>query len=206
VAKSIANTVDALVKTEFTSKHLRPKELDRRKRPRHAIDGFVHGVLFLGRELVFGTAGLIGSPYRGIMSRKNVSSLAKGVASGVGGFVVSPFVGALGFVAITFEGLGATAKYLELSEIEARCRPARVVPWGTSLNHIGLGFLKAIGIRIHTVRYQKMRKAALLDDQDEGDDYDYLTSKEHKRIRGKPMKINPDDLSFLLLITHHAGT
>jgi hypothetical protein len=184
VAKSVAKTADAVVSTELTSKHLKPRELDKRKRPRHAIDGFVQGTQFLGRELVHGTAGLIGSPYRGAKKGK-VSSLAKGVATGVGGFVVSPFVAAFGFIAISSEGLGQTTKYLELSEIHARCRPSRVVPWGMPLSSTGLSFLKAIGIRIHTVRYQKIRKAVLLQDQDEGEGDDYVTSKEHKRIRGK---------------------
>jgi len=175
------------VTTELTSQHLKPRELDKRIRPRHAIDGFVQGTKFLGRELVHGTAGLIGSPYRGAKKGK-LSSLAKGVATGVGGLVVSPFVGAFGFVALSSEGLGATTKYLELSEIEARCRPQRVVPWGMPISCIGLSFLKAIGIRVHTVRYQKVRKAFLLQDQDEGEGVDYVTSKEHKRIQGKPIK------------------
>lgn len=63
----------------------------------------------------------------------------------------------------------------------------RVVPWGMPISCIGLSFLKAIGIRVHTVRYQKVRKAVLLQDQDEGEGVDYVTSKEHKRIRGKPI-------------------
>lgn len=184
VAKSVAKTADALVATELTSKHLKPKELDKRKRPRHAIDGFVQGTKFLGRELVHGTAGLIGGPYRGAKKGK-ASSFAKGVATGVGGLCVSPFVAAFGFVAISVEGLGATTKYLELSEIHARCRPSRVVPWGMPLQCTGLSFLKAIGIRVHSVRYRKVRKAVLLKDQDEGEGVEHVTSKEHKRIRGK---------------------
>lgn len=187
VAKSIAKTTDALVTTELSSKHLKPRELEKRKRPRHAIDGLVQGTQFLGRELVHGTAGLIGCPYRGAQKRK-ISSLAKGVATGVGGLVVSPAVALFGFVALSSEGLGATTKYLELSEIEARCRPERVVPWGMPISCAGLSFLKAIGIRVHSVRYQKVRKAVLLRDQDEGESVDFVTSKEHKRIQGKPIK------------------
>ena len=113
-----------------------------------------------------------------------MSSVAKGFATGVGNFTVSPFVATFGFGSILLEGFGATAKYLELSEIHARCRPSRVVPWGMPLRQTGLSFLKAIGIRVHTVRYRKIRKAVLLQDQD-GEGVDYVTSKEHKRIRGK---------------------
>jgi hypothetical protein len=108
VAKSVAITVDALVTNEFTSRHLKPRELDARKRPKHAISGIILGTKFFGRELGFGVAGLIGNPYRSAR-RGNVSSLAKGVASGVGGLVVAPFVGCFGLVAISAEGLGATA-------------------------------------------------------------------------------------------------
>ena len=116
-----------------------------------------------------------------------MTSLAKGVATGVGNFMVSPFVATFGLGSIVLEGCGATTKYLELSEIHSRCRPSRVVPWGMPLRQTGLSFLKAIGIRVHTVRYRKVRKAALLQDQDEGEGVDYVTSKEHKRIRGKLM-------------------
>mmetsp|Transcript_21012 Transcript_21012/g.34666 ORF Transcript_21012/g.34666 Transcript_21012/m.34666 type:complete len:1329 (+) Transcript_21012:3-3989(+) len=203
VAKSVAKTADALVETELTSKHLKPRELDKRQRPRHAIDGFVLGTQFFGRELVHGTAGLIGSPYRGAKKGK-MSSLAKGFATGVGNFTVCPFVATFGFGAILLEGFGATTKYLELSEIHARCRPSRVVPWGMPLRQTGLSFLKAIGIRVHTVRYRKIRKAVLLPDQDEGEGVDYVTSKEHKRIRASEMRrTNPP--SKILRISYKKG-
>ena len=52
----------------------------------------------------------------------------------------------------------------------------------------GLSFLKAIGIRIHTVRYQKIRKRLVKntdndEDSDNGDDQK-MTSKEYKRSKG----------------------
>ena len=59
----------------------------------------------------------------------------------------------------------------------------RTVPWGNPMPSLGLLFLKAIGIRVHTVRYQKIRKAVLLQDQDEGEDIDYVMSKEIKKKR-----------------------
>lgn len=68
--------------------------------------------------------GLIGNPYRGAKSG-GVTGLAKGVASGTTGLFVAPFVGALGFIAKTTDGIGSTTKYLDLGVIEARCRPAR---------------------------------------------------------------------------------
>lgn len=54
-----------------------------------------------------------------------LSGFTKGVASGVGGLVVAPFVGALVFIAKTSDGIGATTRMLNLGVIEARCRPAR---------------------------------------------------------------------------------
>ena len=63
--------------------------------------------------------------------------------------------------------------------IEARCRPARSVPWGKPMIGSGISFLKGIGIRVHTVRYQKVRKRMV---QKEGDVE--ISSKELKRIRG----------------------
>ena len=52
----------------------------------------------------------------------------------------------------------------------------------------GLSFLKAIGIRIHTVRYQKIRKRLVKntdnDEDSDNDDDQKMTSKEYKRSRG----------------------
>lgn len=110
--------------------------------------------------------------------------MAKGVASGVTGLLVSPFVGALGFVAKTSDGIGSTTKVLELGYIDARCRPARMVPWGRPMSDNGLSFLKAIGIRVHTVRYQKIRKRAIQKDPVESTSAaSHVTSREYKRIR-----------------------
>ena len=49
-------------------------------------------------------------------------------------------------------------------------------------------YLKGIGIRIHTVRYQKVRKRALALDVDldgENDDENDVTAKERRRIHGE---------------------
>ena len=51
--------------------------------------------------------------------------LTKGFVTGVAGLLVSPIIGTLGFLANTSDGIGATARYLELGAIEAICRPAR---------------------------------------------------------------------------------
>ena len=61
----------------------------------------------------------------------------------------------------------------------------RVVPWGRPMIDIGLPYLKAIGIRVHTVRYQKVRKRIVLKEGEEkGGDIDPVTSNEYKRIKG----------------------
>ncbi len=59
----------------------------------------------------------------------------------------------------------------------------------------GLSFLKAIGIRVHTVRYQKIRKRIIgkhhgLDSNNDGIDYSYVSSREFKRIRGKFIQLD----------------
>ena len=50
----------------------------------------------------------------------------------------------------------------------------------------GLTYLKAIGIRVHTIRYQKTRKRIIQKDDidDNGEDNGNVTSKEYKRIKG----------------------
>ena len=121
----IAKTLDSVATNELTSNHLKPKSDSTRKRPRHAVDGVVKGADFMCRTVVHGIAGLIGNPYRGAKAG-HISGFTKGIASGVGGLVVAPLVGALGFIAKMSDGLGATTKYLELGMIEARCRPARL--------------------------------------------------------------------------------
>jgi hypothetical protein len=64
----------------------------------------------------------------------------------------------------------------------------RIVPWGKPMSNIGLSFLKAVGIRIHTVRYQKIRKRLVKqhdnDETGDDDDNEKMTSKENNRIRG----------------------
>jgi hypothetical protein len=54
----------------------------------------------------------------------------------------------------------------------------------------GLSYLKAIGIRVHTVSYQKIRKRMVgtqhdVDSNNDGIDYSHVSSKEFKRLRGK---------------------
>jgi len=184
VSGGLAKTLDSVTSNEMTSNHLKPSLTAKQKYPRHAVDGVIKGTNFLGRTLIFGIAGLIGNPYRG--AKHGVYGFAKGVASGMGGFVVSPFVGALGFIAKTSDGFGATTKYMELGYIEARCRPARLVPWGRPMCPSGLLYLKAIGIRVHTVKYQKIRKR--VDRQEFNDSSDRMgetwqSAKEFKRLR-----------------------
>ena len=52
-------------------------------------------------------------------------------------------------------------------------------------------YLKGIGIRIHTVRYQKLRKLALDVELDgENDDENDVSAKERRRILGKQQRAN----------------
>ncbi len=126
----VAKTIDALITTQHSSVHLKPKlDANQRKRPRHAIEGFAQGGDFLSRTVVHGVAGVFGNPIRGakagLSAVDSVAGFAKGLASGAMGFVASPFIGALGFVAKTSDGIAASTRYLELGAVEARCRPAR---------------------------------------------------------------------------------
>lgn len=63
----------------------------------------------------------------------------------------------------------------------------RIVPWGMPMSINGLPYLKGIGIRIHTVRYQKVRKRIINDDIDLSDhnDEDDITKRERRRIRSR---------------------
>ncbi len=88
----VANTLDNVTTNELTSNHLKPKAAVGGNAPENAGVGVVEGVDFLGRTVVHGVAGLIGNPYRGAKTG-TVSGFAKGVASGVTGLVVAPFVG-----------------------------------------------------------------------------------------------------------------
>lgn len=54
-----------------------------------------------------------------------MTGLTKGFVSGLGGALVSPLIGALGFIAKAAEGIGAQTKCLEIGVIQTRCRPAR---------------------------------------------------------------------------------
>ena len=127
---SFAKTLDSLITNELTSTHLKPKLVtDHRKRPHHAVEGLAQGTFYLGKTVVHGIAGLVGNPYRGAKSGTSITGsmagVAKGVATGATGAVIAPLIGTLGFVAKTFDGIGATARYSELGATEARCRPAR---------------------------------------------------------------------------------
>ena len=125
ITGGFADTLDSLATNDMTSNNLKPKSASSDGRPPdNAVDGVVEGTKFLGQTVAHGIAGLVGNPYRGAKTG-TVTGVVKGVASGVTGLVVAPFVGALGFVAKTTDGIGETTKYLDLGVIEARCRPAR---------------------------------------------------------------------------------
>ena len=72
-----------------------------------------------------------------------------------------------------------------ISHSSPTLRLRRIVPWGMPMSINGLPYLKGIGIRIHTVRYQKVRKRIINDDIDSSDhnDEDDITKRERRRIR-----------------------
>ncbi len=126
----VAKTIDALITSQYSSIHLKPKlDANQRKRPHHAIEGLAQGSDFFSRMVVHGVAGVIGNPIRGakagLSAVDSVAGCAKGFASGTVGLIASPFIGALGFVAKTSDGIAASTRYLELGAVEARCRPTR---------------------------------------------------------------------------------
>ncbi len=127
---NVSTTIDALVTSQYTSSHLKPKlAVDRRKSPHHAIEGLAQGSEFLSRTVVHGVAGLLGNPIRGaqagLSATDSLVGFASGFASGTVGLFMSPFIGALGFVAKTSDGIAASTRCLDQGAVEARCRPAR---------------------------------------------------------------------------------
>jgi len=154
---SLADVLDSATTTEYTSKKMKPKAPTAVDAPSNIVEGFTHGTIFMGKAVIHGVVGVVGNPYRGITEGQSAKAFGKGLASGVGGLVVAPFVGALGFIAKVTAGTGEMAK-ISVDVIDARCRPLRVVRWGSSIGTILLPYMKAIGIRIHSVRYQKKYK------------------------------------------------
>ena len=183
---SWAKTLDSLISNDTTSLHLKPDMANYRNRPKNAPEGLVQGTTFVGKTVIYGVAGLIGNPYRG-MKTGGIVGGAKGAVTGVVGafsiFAIAP----LGFIAKASEGVGAQTKTLEIGVINTRCRPIRSVPWGCPLMNNGLSYMKAIGIRVHCVRYQKFRKQLTAKEANNADDENtkIRSSKELKRIRSK---------------------
>lgn len=192
---SWAKTIDSIVSNDTTSTHLKPDFASYRNRPSNAAEGLVQGTNFVARTVIYGVAGLIGNPYRGMKSA-GVVGFTTGAVSGVAGLASTIFVAPLGFIAKTSEGIGAQTKCLEIGVIDTRCRPIRSVPWGSPMMDNGLSYMKAIGIRVHCVRYQKVRKQAITsnDGIDDDEAKSWKRSKESKRIRSKSMN------EFLVII------
>jgi hypothetical protein len=130
ISGGLSETLESIVDSQLVSSHLKPKLVadDERKRPRHVVQGLNQGLVFLGRTIVHGVAGLVGNPYRGMKTSTSgpIIGFSHGVVSGTVGLIVAPFIGTLGLMAKTCDGMGATTKFIgELGAIEARCRPAR---------------------------------------------------------------------------------
>lgn len=184
---SWAKTLDAAVSNHSTSTHLKPDFASYRNRPKNVHEGIIQGTEFVGKTIIYGVAGLIGNPYRGMKST-GISGFTKGAVSGVAGLASVIFVAPLGFIAKTSDGLGAQTKCLEIGVINSRCRPIRSVSWGSPIMDKGLSYMKAIGIRIHCVRYQKVRKQPTKGKEYcENDDEmkRWKSSKELKRMKSE---------------------
>lgn len=65
----------------------------------------------------------------------------------------------------------------------------RIVPWGMPMSTNEIPYLKGIGIRIHTVRYQKVRRVLDIENDGENDDENDVTTKERRRMRGKHYRV-----------------
>ena len=129
ISGGLSETLESIVDSQLVSNHLKPKlAVDERKRPRHVVQGLNQGVIFFGRKIVHGMAGLIGNPYRGMKASTSgpVIGFSHGFVSGAVGLFVAPFIGTLGLMAKTCDGMGATTKFIgEFGAVESRCRPAR---------------------------------------------------------------------------------
>ena len=206
ITGEFSELLDSIATNEYTSKDLKPKKSSKREdAPGNIGEGVIEGTQFLGMTLLHGVAGVVGNPYRGLKKR-SAKAVAKGMVSGVGGLVVAPFVGALGFTAKVLEGTGNTTSLLEVGVIESRCRPVRIVQWGTGIGQVVMPYIKCIGIRIHSVRYQKKYKGAKLkvgsfDDEEEKKPQ---TAKEFRQAKGKFWS-GLCSLSFRTLISKEGG-
>jgi len=183
ISGSLADLLSSVATNEFSSDAYMPKSAISNKPPAHAIDGFIQGTVFTSKTLISGFAGLIGNPYRGF-KKGSVIATVKGTASGIGGLLAAPVVGSLGFIAKTSEGIGETFKLLELSVIESRCRPNRIVRWGASIGSLGLPFLKAIGIRVHVMRYQRKRNSNGKSERNDNP----INARDFKRVKAEEEK------------------
>ena len=187
ITGEFSDLLDSIVTNEYTSKDLKPKKSHKREDAAGNIgDGVIEGTQFLGMTLLHGVAGVVGNPYRGL-KKGSAKAVAKGMVSGVGGLVVAPFIGALGFTAKVLEGTGNTTSLLEVGVIESRCRPARIVQWGTSIGQVVMPYIKGIGIRIHSVRYQKKYKGVKLKvgSFDDEEDQKPQTAKEFRQAKSE---------------------
>lgn len=91
--------------------------------------------------------------------RKGPSGFVGGLASGVGGLMATPFVAAFGSAAILTSSIDATTHMFDAVQIDSRCRPRRNFgEWGTVTERLEVDFMKAIGIRIHTLKFTAIDK------------------------------------------------
>ncbi|GMI02432.1 hypothetical protein TrLO_g24, partial [Triparma laevis f. longispina] len=125
--------------------------------PRHVGEGLVKSGVFFGKTLAKGIGGVLENPVKGM--RKGPSGFVGGLASGVGGLMATPFVAAFGSAAILTSSIDATTHMFDAVQIDSRCRPRRNFgEWGAVTEKLEVDFMKAIGIRIHTLKFTAIDK------------------------------------------------
>eukprot|EP01133_Synstelium_polycarpum_P014928 gene14928-17652_t len=73
-------------------------------KPRTFVDGVLKGIGSVGAGIVNGAKGIVEQPYRGA-KKEGPLGFAKGVAKGISGAVLLPFVGVCEFVSMTTQGV-----------------------------------------------------------------------------------------------------
>lgn len=92
--------------------------------PDHAVEGIMQGTLYFTLAMTRGITGVVIKPYNGLKA-KSPMLFGEGIATGVAGLVVAPFMGVFGFAAKVSDGISATTRLHEAFMVESRCRPTR---------------------------------------------------------------------------------
>jgi len=180
---SLADIVFNLSSNEYTVDALQVLPLTA---PQNIGDGIVQGFIYITKSIANGVIGVGGNPYRSLQKR-SPSAFGKGLLSGFCGLAAAPFLAILGFIAKVSEGINATTHMCDRSLRETRCRPSRNVAWGGDIGAVEIPMLKAIGIRIHGLRWLVKRRgstlSSLIDKSDSANTRSSISAKEENRAR-----------------------